>query len=136
MPESQQCCLCLGHWMTVRLIMNVIWCLWLIMPKRAKSERVAFSRCSQLVCCDVGVTNTGDYLESFFLKHYTSLSTQEVPKGHLRNTQVQSCDNVCFFVAMVTFPKWWPVLCHMLHCQQFLKTLVFVIKGMFQPMQQ
>jgi len=59
----------------------------------------------------VGVTNTGDHLKSFFLKHYTSLSTQEVPKGHLRNTQVQSCDYVCIFVAMVKFPKWWPVWC-------------------------
>ncbi len=44
-----------------------------------------------------------------FSKHYPSLSTLEVPKWHLRNTQVQSCDNVCIFVAMATFPKWWPV---------------------------
>jgi len=37
------------HLMTARPIMNVIWYLWLIMPKRVRDSCVQFSHCSQSV---------------------------------------------------------------------------------------
>ncbi len=52
------------------------------------------------------------------------------------NTQVQSCDNVCIFVAMATFPKWCPVWLAHVAVSAIFKTLVFITKGIFQPMQQ